>query len=43
MGASICMEAYQTEIEALLAEEGMSDEQRVLLEQLLEYGDSLLV
>jgi len=42
MGASICMGQYQQEIEELLAGEGLSDAQRKLLEQLLEYGDSLL-
>jgi len=42
MGASICMEEYQQEIEALLSGGNVSDAQRVLLEQLLEYGDSLL-
>jgi len=42
MGASICMEEYQEEIEAMLAGDDLSDEQRVLLQQLLEYGDSLL-
>lgn len=43
MGASICMEAYQMEIEELLAGDGIAEEQRLLLERLLEYGDSLLV
>ena len=43
MGASICMEEYQQEIETRLANDELGDEQRVLLEQLLEYGDSLLV
>jgi len=42
MGASICMEAYQGEIEELLSVEGNSEDRRLLLEQLLEYGDSLL-
>ncbi|MFT5709782.1 MAG: exodeoxyribonuclease-1 [Halioglobus sp.] len=43
MGASICMEGYQAEIEERLAEDGVTDEHRLLLQQLLEYGDSLLV
>ncbi|MBE9538640.1 MAG: exodeoxyribonuclease I [Proteobacteria bacterium] len=42
MGASICMEQYQEEIESLLGGDDLSDAKRVLLEQLLEYGDSLL-
>ena len=42
MGASICMEEYQQEIETLLAGGDIGDTQRALLEQLLEYGDSLL-
>lgn len=42
MGASICMEEYQEEIGLLLAGDDLSDAQRELLEQLLEYGDSLL-
>ncbi len=42
MGASICMEEYQAEIELLLSGDDLSDAQRSLLQQLLEYGDSLL-
>ena len=42
MGASICMEEYQEEIESLLTGGEISDTQRNLLQQLLEYGDSLL-
>ena len=42
MGASICMEAYQEEIESLLQSDGVTAPQRELLHQLLEYGDSLL-
>jgi len=42
MGASICMEEYQEEIEALLGGDDLTDQQKVLLQQLLEYGDSLL-
>ncbi len=42
MGASICMEEYQQEIERLLADGEIGDHEREILEQLLEYGDSLL-
>jgi exodeoxyribonuclease-1 len=41
-GASICLEAYQAEIEALLADPGLPPRQRRLLHELLEYGDTLL-
>ncbi len=41
-GASICLEAYQAEIEALLGGGGLSGAQQALLQELLEYGDSLL-
>jgi exodeoxyribonuclease-1 len=41
-GASICMEEFQVEIETLLADGDLSQPRRVLLEQLLEYADSLL-
>ncbi|MEM1113470.1 MAG: exodeoxyribonuclease I [Pseudomonadota bacterium] len=41
-GASICLEDYQTDIETRMAEEGLSGEHKRVLEQLLEYGDSLL-
>lgn len=42
-GASLCMEDYQHMIEALVASGELSSEQCQLMEQLLEYGDSLLV
>ena len=41
-GASICMKAYQEEIESRLAGDDLSEPQRELLQQLLDYGDSLL-
>ncbi len=42
MGASICMEDYHEQIESRLGGDDLSDAHRKLLEQLLEYGDSLL-
>ena len=42
MGASICMEEYQQEIEDLLAGGETDEARRTLLQQLLDYGDSLL-
>ncbi len=42
-GASICLEAYQEEIEARLAAPELAERDRAILQQLLEYGDSLLV
>jgi exodeoxyribonuclease-1 len=41
-GGSLCMEEYQGMLEAMLGEESLAADQRTLLEQLLEYGDSLL-
>ncbi|MBT4519953.1 MAG: exodeoxyribonuclease I, partial [Halieaceae bacterium] len=41
-GASICMEAYQTKIESMLADDGLPPGKCELLQQLLDYGDSLL-
>jgi exodeoxyribonuclease-1 len=41
-GASICLEAYQEEIGALLSDPGLPPARRALLQQLLEYGDALL-
>lgn len=41
-GASLCMEAFQTEVEALLAEQHRTPQERRLLEQLMEYADELL-
>ncbi len=41
-GASICLDAYQERIEQLLASGAPSSAQRELLQQLLDYGDSLL-
>jgi exodeoxyribonuclease I len=40
--ASYCLEDFQAEIEALLGSGDLSPEQSVLLEQLLEYADTLL-
>ena len=40
--SSYCMEQFQTEIEELMASGALSEGQRALLEQLLEYADSLL-
>jgi exodeoxyribonuclease-1 len=42
-GAGICMEEYQQEIERQLASGELSADQTRLMQQLLEYGDSLLV
>ena len=39
---SYCMEQFQTEVEELMASGERSDGERALLEQLLEYADSLL-
>jgi len=41
-GASICMEAYQESIEQLLQEGSLSAPQVVLMQELLDYADSLL-
>jgi exodeoxyribonuclease-1 len=41
-GASLCMEEFQAEIEKLMAAAELSDEQQALLEQLLDYADTLL-
>ena len=41
-GASICMEEFHALIEQLLASDQLSSDQRKLMQQLLEYGDSLL-
>jgi exodeoxyribonuclease-1 len=41
-GASICMEEYHQIINALLAGGELSPQQQALMQQLLEYGDSLL-
>ena len=41
-GASICMEEYLSLVEQLLAAPGLSPQQRRLLVELQEYGDSLL-
>ncbi len=41
-GASITMEPFQAEIEALLTDSELSEQKRQLLEQLLDYGDALL-
>ena len=41
-GASICMEEFQGLIEELLAAGDLSEAQQQLLQQLLDYGDSLL-
>jgi exodeoxyribonuclease-1 len=40
--ASYCMEQFQAEIEELMAGGTLSEAQQTLLEQLLEYADSLL-
>ena len=42
-GASITMDEYHARIEALQADESLKPEQQQLLQQLLEYGDELLV
>jgi len=41
-GAGYCMEEFQAEIEALMASADFSGAQRALLEQLLDYADTLL-
>ncbi len=41
-GASITMEDFQTQIEALQADPELATDKRKILEDLLEYGDSLL-
>jgi exodeoxyribonuclease-1 len=41
-GASICMDEFHTLIETLQADENLTAEKRAVLDQLLEYGDSLL-
>jgi exodeoxyribonuclease-1 len=41
-GAGLCMEEFQAEIDALLADEALERRQREVLESLLEYADSLL-
>ena len=40
--AGYCMEAFQAEIEELLGAGDLADRDRSILEQLLDYGDSLL-
>jgi exodeoxyribonuclease-1 len=42
-GASITMDEYHARIEALQADASLGPEQQQLLQQLLEYGDELLV
>jgi exodeoxyribonuclease-1 len=42
MGATICMEAYHEEIESLLLAGDLTTSQRELMQQLLDYSDSLL-
>jgi exodeoxyribonuclease-1 len=42
-GAGITMDQYQARIEALQADASLAPEQKQLLQQLLEYGDELLV
>jgi exodeoxyribonuclease I len=41
-GTGYCMEQFQAEIEALMASGDLSEEQHALLEQLLDYADTLL-
>ena len=41
-GAGLCMDEYQEMLEEMLGDDSISAERRALLEQLLEYGDSLL-
>ena len=41
-GAQLCMEQYQGIIDTLLADDTMAAGQRRLLQDLLDYGDSLL-
>jgi len=41
-GASLCMEEFQAEIEKLMATAELTGEQEALLEQLLDYADTLL-
>jgi exodeoxyribonuclease I len=41
-GASICMEDFQVEVEALLASDGLTERNRKVLEALLDYADELL-
>ncbi len=41
-GASICMEEYQQTIESLLEGGDLNERQRQLMQELLDYGDSLL-
>ncbi len=41
-GASICLEEYQAFIEERLAQPALADRDREILQQLLDYGDSLL-
>ncbi len=41
-GAGYCMEQFQAEIEALMASGDLSVAQQALLEQLLDYADTLL-
>jgi exodeoxyribonuclease-1 len=40
--AGYCMEEFQAEIEALMASGDLSEAQHALLEQLLDYADTLL-
>lgn len=41
-GASLCMEEFQAEVEALQAAGDLSPQQQQLMEQLLDYADTLL-
>ena len=41
-GGALCMEEYQQILDTLRADESLTAEQRQLLQDLLEYGDSLL-
>ena len=41
-GAALCMEEYQHTLDTLLADDSLGDGQRRLLQDLLDYGDSLL-
>ena len=41
-GASLCMEEFQAEIEKLMATDELTAQQQALLEQLLDYADTLL-
>jgi len=41
-GAGYCLEEFHADIEALQADESLSLAQRALMEELLDYADSLL-